>query len=193
MALYIHCGFARVAIKNLIKEHAEANGHHNLGYDIWKYNDQFGEFPGMKLDGNPDYVLKKCKEMNATFSQKWHPQENVHSYIATFSPEKWSKLPTSQRTATLLVEAKTWTADEQINWTQLAGRYEVTGPNRGQIVKEFLELEGIQAAMTKRQIIRRAKLRLPGGEVTYPTHMTIAAQKRTLLQKVRRETYSWVN
>ena len=93
MALYIHCGFARVAIKNLIKEHAEANGHHDFGYDIRKYNDQFGEFPGMKLDGNPDYVLKKCKEMNGTFSKKWHPQENVHSYIATFSPEGGASYP----------------------------------------------------------------------------------------------------
>ena len=46
----------------------------------------------------------------------------------------------------------------------------------------ILESECIQAAMTKHQITRRAKLRLPGGEVTYPTHMTIAAQKRTLLQ-----------
>ena len=51
-------------------------------------------------------------------------------------------------------------------------------------MKEFLESEGIQAAMTKRQITRRAKLWLPGREVTYPTHMTIAAQKRTLLQKI---------
>ena len=51
----------------------------------------------MKLEGNPDYVLKKCKEMNGTFSQKWNPQENLHSYMATFSPEKWSKLPTSQK------------------------------------------------------------------------------------------------
>lgn len=39
--------------------------------------------------------------------------------------------------------------------------------------------------MTKRQITRRAKLRLPGGEVTYPTHMTIAAQRCTLLQKIK--------
>jgi hypothetical protein len=98
MALYIHCGFARVAIRHLTKEHAEANGHHNLGYDIiQKYNVQFGEVPGMKLEGNPDNILKKCKELNATFSQKWHPQEILHSYIATFSPEKWSKLPTSQK------------------------------------------------------------------------------------------------
>lgn len=74
MALYIHCGFALVAIRNLIKENAETNGHHNLGYDIEKYNDQFVEFPRMKFEGSHDYALKKCKEMNASFSQKWHPQ-----------------------------------------------------------------------------------------------------------------------
>ena len=52
-------------------------------------------------------------------------------------------------------------------------------------MKEFVESEGIQAAMTKHQITRRAKLQIPGGEVTYPTHITIAAQKRTLLQKTK--------
>ena len=39
--------------------------------------------------------------------------------------------------------------------------------------------------MAKRQITRRAKLRLRGGEVTYPTHMTVTAQKCTLLQKIK--------
>ena len=34
---------------------------------------------------------------------------------------------------------------------------EVEG-NRGQIVKEFLESQAIPAAMTKRQVVRRAKL-----------------------------------
>ena len=38
--------------------------------------------------------------------------------------------------------------------------------------------------MKKRQIIRRAKLRLPGGEITYPTHLTVAAQKNQLLAKI---------
>jgi RNase P protein component len=89
MALYIHCGFARVAIRHLIKEHAEANGHYNVGYDIiLKYNVQFGEVPGVKLEGNSDYILKKCKELNATFSQKWHPQENLHSYFLSRKVEQ---------------------------------------------------------------------------------------------------------
>ena len=45
--------------------------------------------------------------------------------------------------------------------------------NRGQIVKEFL-------------VVRWAKLRLPGGEIAYPMHITIAAQKRELLQKIEK-------
>ena len=84
----------------------------------------------------------------------------------------------------LLDEAKTWSDDQQVNWTQLAGRYGVTGFNRGQIVKEFLESQAIPAAMTKRQVVRRAKLRLPGGEITYPMHITITSQKSALLQKI---------
>lgn len=43
-------------------------------------------------------------------------------------------------TTTLLEEAKTWAANEQINWTQLAGHYGVAGPNKGQIVKEFFRV-----------------------------------------------------
>ena len=71
---------------------------HNLTADIiTEYNNLFEGYPPMKLDGNPDYILKECKEMNATFSQKWNPQENLHSYIATFTPEKWSDLPTSHK------------------------------------------------------------------------------------------------
>ena len=72
---------------------------------------------------------------------------------------------------------------------QLAGRYGVTGFNTGQIVKESLESQAIPAAMTKRQVVRRAKLRLLRREITYPTHKTITAQKSGLLQKLKREIY----
>ena len=51
----------------------------------------------------------------------------------------------------LLDEAKTWIDDQQVNWTQLAGRYGVTGSNRGQKVKEFLESQAVPAVMTRRQ------------------------------------------
>ena len=92
----IHCGFARVALRKLIEDNAEANGNHNLSNEIIrKYNVFFEEYPHMKLEGSSKYILKKRNEMNASFSQKWNPQETLHSYIATFSPEKWSKLPAS--------------------------------------------------------------------------------------------------
>ena len=84
----------------------------------------------------------------------------------------------------LLDEARTWSDDQTVNWTQLAKRYGVEGDNAGQSVKEYLASQSISAAMKKRQIIRRAKLRLPGGEITYPTHLTVAAQKNQLLAKI---------
>ena len=55
---------------------------------------------------------------------------------------------------------------------KLAGCYGVTRFNRGQIVKEFLA-------------VRWAKLGLPGGEMAYPMHITIAAQKRALTKHWR--------
>ena len=51
----------------------------------------------MKLEGNEQYVLTKCKEMNASFSKEMEPQDNLHLYINTFSKEKWSKLRISQK------------------------------------------------------------------------------------------------
>ena len=49
--------------------------------------------------------------------------------------------------------------------------------NRGQVVKEYLEGEGVPLAMTKCKVVRRAKVRLSGGEISYPTHKTVAAQE----------------
>ena len=52
-------------------------------------------------------------------------------------------------------------------------------------MKEFLESQAIPAAITKHQVVRLAKLRLPGGEIAYPTHLTIAAQKSALFRKIK--------
>ena len=84
----------------------------------------------------------------------------------------------------LLIEAGTWGENEQINWTKLAERYGVQGGNRGQVIKEYLANKGVPVANKKREIVRRAKLRLPGGEISYPTHKTVAAQKSTINQKI---------
>ena len=58
----------------------------------------------MRLEGVPAYVLKKCKEVNSIFSQKWHSQEMLHQYIATFSHNSSKKLPASQKLQHSLTE-----------------------------------------------------------------------------------------
>lgn len=85
----------------------------------------------------------------------------------------------------LLNEARTWSENEKVNWTKLADRYGITGGNRGQTIKEFLAKNEIPAAKLKqREFVRRAKLKFPGGEISHPTHITVADQKREIQQKI---------
>ena len=77
-----------------------------------------------------------------------------------------------------------------LNWTELANRYGVTGGNRGQTVKEYLANRGVPAAQIKqRNLVCRAKLKLPGGEIGFPTHLTISAQKTELQIKIESGIY----
>ena len=61
----------------------------------------------------------------------------------------------------LLEEAKSWSADQKINWSQLARNYGLTGDNGSQTIKEFLTEQNIAAAMTaSSQVVRSMKLNL---------------------------------
>ena len=51
----------------------------------------------------------------------------------------------------------------------MAERYGVKGANRGQTIKQYLAEKEVPVAIKKREVVRRAKLRLLGGEITYPT------------------------
>lgn len=51
----------------------------------------------MKLDGAPEHVFKKCKELGSVFSQKWYPKDMAPCYISTFSPKKWETPSISQK------------------------------------------------------------------------------------------------
>ena len=56
----------------------------------------------------------------------------------------------------------------------------MTGGNRGQIVKEYLAHRGVPAAQIKqRNLVCRAKLKLPGGKIGFPTHLTISPESIT--------------
>lgn len=60
-----------------------------------------------------------------------------------------------------------------INWSQVAKEHNIPGSNCGQILKEFAAENGID--VFKRQPNTRArakKLRMPGGEISVPTHRT---------------------
>jgi hypothetical protein len=90
----------------------------------------------------------------------------------------------------LLEEARSWSADQKINWSQLARNYGLTDDNGGQIIKEFLAEYNIAAAMTvSSQVVRRHKLRLPGGEISYPTHATVKFQKNGLQKRLDEGEY----
>ncbi len=94
-----------------------------------------------------------------------------------------SKLPFDSRK--LLDEASQWSEEEEVNWTKLAERYGVTSGNRGQVVKEYLGKMGIPVAQKQqRQFTRRAKLKLPGGEISHPCHLSVSAQKVLLQGKI---------
>ena len=90
----------------------------------------------------------------------------------------------------LIEEAGSWSADQKVNWSQLARNYGLTGDNGGQSIKEFLAEHNIAAAMTtSSQLVRRRKLRLPGGEISYPTHATVKFQKDVLQKRIDEGEY----
>ena len=69
----------------------------------------------------------------------------------------------------------------KVNWTELGSECRLTTPNRGQIV---LAQNGIPMALQKRHVKRYSQLKLPGGEISYPTHSTVAAVKTTLAKDI---------
>ena len=72
----------------------------------------------------------------------------------------------------LLQEARTWEADQSINWSQLGTKYGLQTANRGQVIKEFLADQGIEAAQANQRphrASRRSKKRL-GANISFIHH-----------------------
>ena len=76
----------------------------------------------------------------------------------------------------LLDKLKDWPEGIIINWSEIAREFNIPGSNGGQIVKEFASENDISVLdLDKRPPntrIRARKLRMPGGEVSVPTHRT---------------------
>ena len=74
----------------------------------------------------------------------------------------------------LLEEAKGWSPFEKVNWSQVASRYGLTSPNKGQIVKEFMEEQGIPSASISQTPTRAlASQRRRFKEADYPSQCTV--------------------
>ena len=87
----------------------------------------------------------------------------------------------------LLEEAKGWSPFEKVNWSQVTSRYGLTSPNKGQIVKEFLEEQGIPAASTSQTPMRaphRSKKKVQGGRLSIPMHRPLPLQRQNLQEKM---------
>ena len=70
---------------------------------------------------------------------------------------------------------------------------QLTSANRGQVVKEFLAENGIPAALKKKKVVRPSKLKLPGGEVSFPVHTTVSSVKQSLIDDIQSGKFAWEN
>jgi glycerophosphoryl diester phosphodiesterase len=105
----------------------------------------------------------------------------------------------------LLAEVKTYEDGHNINWTNLATRYNVTNKdgklakNGGQIVKEWLTSNGVDLTRFEIQekkgkdggtIARRKKRRITGGEISFPTEVQPKVLKEMLQEKLQKGIYT---
>ena len=88
----------------------------------------------------------------------------------------------------VLASLQTWPAEKIINWSEFAREHGIPGRNRGQVAKEFAKENGIDVfELDKRPEntrIRARKLRMPGGDISVPTHSTVEQIKENCSQMI---------
>ena len=86
----------------------------------------------------------------------------------------------------ILQEAQSWSADKQVNWSELARSYDLRAANDGQTIKEFLRDNGIAAAKTNstpNRSARRKRKRLP-EDIPFPMQKPSQYHKGKLAELV---------
>ena len=82
----------------------------------------------------------------------------------------------------LLEEARTWTPDKIINWSQLARDYGMEARNGGQMVKEYLKVHSIPAASIQQRpsrAHRRCKKKVSAcGKIKLPMYSTVMHEEQ---------------
>ncbi len=126
----------------------------------WRTYDKLRKTMG--LQNQP--IENKQKRSHPECDQTPTPKRKTHSYTL-------AHLESVIDTQGLHTEATTWTPNQAVNWSKLGTKYGLTVPNRGQIIKEYLQGLEIPAAMTPSTSYtphRRARSKFTGGRVSFP-------------------------
>ena len=117
-------------------------------------------------------VKRTHKASNPMPKQKHSPQ---------FEHVMWNK-------ENVLTSLQQWPAEEIINWSGFAREHGIPGRNGGQVAKEFAKENGIDVFCLDRRPentrIRARKLRMPGGDISVPTHSTVEQIKDSCGQMI---------
>ncbi len=123
-------------------------------------------------------------QQKQTRAQKGNPKKKSHS--PNFANVTWDKNG-------LLAESRTLEG-HRVNWMALGRKYGIPGKNAGQVVKEYLQSQGIDTSSIDGRVsntrVRARKLRMPGGEISVPCHSTISTVKDEWLKKIEQGVYS---
>lgn len=106
-------------------------------------------------------------------------QEKTFTYIPKL---QWDK-------ENLLTMLKNWPKGEIINWSAVARQYNVPGKNKGQVVKEFANENGVDVFKLDNRPsstrLRARKLRMPGGQISVPVHRTVKEVKEDWKEMIK--------
>lgn len=113
-SLQFNCGFARVAVFKLTRQHTvkfkSINKHGSRAELSRKFQSLYDSCPKFGLcedyfsetSKHPSRFNKACDRVTSAFHKKWYPYEKRQEYINTFSISQWEKLSSAQkRTHTL--------------------------------------------------------------------------------------------
>ncbi len=94
MASYFNCGFARVAVHNIVELGKKSNRiqlHGNQESELKeKFHKRFQNRATFAIDN--DNFIRNAKKLISFFHKKWNPKTAREEYLAQFSEDSWKKL-----------------------------------------------------------------------------------------------------
>ena len=114
-------------------------------------------------------VLQQGFETPSKMKARCHAAPQNRRRHSPSAPPAWN-------TDAVLQSVETWPAGKVMNWSKFAQDHSVPGKNRGQVVKEFLQQQGVDVLRLENRAAPRFRMRRRrltfGCDVTYPANNT---------------------